>query len=141
MSEKETTFETKKIMELKDGEQGVNVKGRVLETKESRVIETRRGPRTISEAIIGDDTGRIKATLWGEKAGSLEEGKAVVIKGGWTTSYRGKVQLNIGSRTEIEETNDEDVPSMEEVPEDEPKAPFRRPQGFSRGRPTRRWRE
>lgn len=114
----------KKIMELNQGESFISVKARVLEASESKTIETRKGPRTISEAVIGDDTGRIKTTLWGEKAGELEEGKAVQITGAWTTGYRGKVQLNIGSKSEITEISDDEVPSEEEIPEEEPTVPY-----------------
>lgn len=117
--------QSKKVMELKEGDQGVVIKGRVLETRESRVIETKRGPRTISEAILGDDTGRVKVTLWGEKAGSLQEGEVVEIKGAWTSSFRGKVQLNVGYRTQVEKVDDSEAPPAEEVPEDEPTASYR----------------
>jgi replication factor A1 len=123
----------KKIMELKQGESPVNVRARVLETMESKTIETRRGPRTISEAILGDDTGRIKTTLWGEKAGTLKEGEAVSVEGAWTTSYRGKVQLNIGSKTEVKNIEDEEVPHSEDVPEEEPTAPYEPRSSYRQG--------
>ncbi len=137
MSSEEGSFEEKefkKIMDLKQGESPVNVKARVLETMESKTIETRRGPRTISEAVLGDDTGRIKTTLWGTKAGTLKEGEAVSVEGAWTTSYRGKVQLNIGSKTEVKEIEDQEVPKAEDVPEDEPTAPYEPREGYGRQR-------
>ncbi len=132
----ENTSQKKRIIDLKSGEENVHVTGRVLETTPPRVIQTRRGPRTISNAIIGDESGRVQVTLWGSKAGSLEEGKVVDIKGAWTTSYRGKVQLNIGRSTNVEEVSDEEAPQPEEIPEDQPTAPYTpsRRQGFSRGR-------
>ncbi|MCD6300538.1 MAG: single-stranded DNA-binding protein [Staphylothermus sp.] len=124
------------IIDLKANEENVHIRGRVLETSPPRVIQTRKGPRTISNAIIGDETGRVQATLWGTKAGSLEEGKVVDIQGAWTTSYRGKVQINIGKSTQIAEVNDSDVPQPENIPEDQPEAPYeprqRRPSGFRR---------
>jgi len=89
----------KKISELKEGEQNVSVTARVIDAQEPRVIETKKGPRTISEAYLGDDTGRIKTTFWGEKAGSVEKGDVVKIEGAWTTSFKGKVQLNVGSKS------------------------------------------
>jgi replication factor A1 len=131
MSEEENK---KKIIDLKPGEEHVHVSGRVLESSEPHQIQTRRGIRTISNAVIGDETGRVQATLWGSKAGTLEEGKVVDIKGAWTTAYRGKVQLNIGKSTEITEKEDTEAPAAEEIPEAEPTAPedYRPPrrQGF-----------
>lgn len=118
--EKEEGF--RKISSLREGEDNVNVRVRVLKTMDTKVVETRRGPRTISEALVGDDTGRIKMTLWGKHAGSLREGQAVEVSGAWTTSYRGEVQLNVGFRGEIKELEDDEVVSEAEIPEDVPKA-------------------
>jgi len=134
----------KKIMDLKNGESWLTVKGRVLEAGESKLIQTRKGPRTISEAVIGDETGRVKLTLWGDKAGSLEKGTVVKIEGAWTTSYKGEVQLNAGSKSKINKIDDNEIPAEEEIPEDRPKAPRTprqgfRPQGYGRGGYGRRW--
>jgi len=124
----------RKVSSLKEGEDDVTVEVRVLETREPKVIETRKGPRTISEAIVGDETGRIKLTLWGKHAGTLEEGQAVRVSGAWTTSYRGQVQLNVGYKGEIQEIGDDEVARAEDVPEDVPKAEggYQRRQGYRR---------
>jgi len=123
---------TKKVMELKQGESSITVKGRVLEANEPKTIETKKGTRTISEAVLGDETGRVKVTLWGDKAGTVEEGQAVKISGAWTTGYRGKVQLNVGSSSEVTQIDDSEVPSAEEVPESEPAAPMEERRSFDR---------
>ena len=136
--------QSKKISELKPGMNNVTVRVRVLETEEPRVITTRRGQRTISEAIVGDETGRIKLTLWGEAAGKVEQGAAVEISGAWTTAYRGQVVLNVGGRGRIMTIADEEVVSEDGVPEETPKAPhdWRPPQrgsGGFRGYKTRKY--
>ena len=132
----------KRIIDLKAGEEHVHITGRVLETTPPRQIQTRKGPRTISNAVIGDESGRIQATLWGSKAGTLKEGEVVDIKEAWTSSYRGKVQLNIGRSTIVERVEDTEAPTAEEIPEEEPTAPdtykprprrrFTRKRGFIR---------
>ncbi|MCE4602218.1 MAG: OB-fold nucleic acid binding domain-containing protein [Desulfurococcales archaeon] len=121
--------EERKISSLKEGMDNVSVKGRVISTEDPKVIQTRKGPRRISEAVIGDDTGRVKVTLWGKHAGTLEEGEAVEIRGAWTTSYRGEVQLNVGYKGEIERIGEDEVPSEEDIPENTPKAET----GYRRG--------
>jgi len=118
-----------KIIDLKPNEENVSVKGRVLETSPPKTINTRKGVRTISNAVIGDDSGRVQTTLWGEKAGSLKEGEVVEIKGAWTTSFRGKVQLNIGRSTDIQVVDDSEAPKPENIPTNEPTAPQ---EGFHR---------
>ncbi|MCD6323619.1 MAG: single-stranded DNA-binding protein, partial [Desulfurococcales archaeon] len=85
-----------KVMELKPEMNNLDIVVRVIEAGEPKVINTRSGQRTISEALVGDESGRVKLTLWGKAAGELTEGRAVEIKGAWTTTYRGDVQLNIG---------------------------------------------
>lgn len=120
--EKPNPTSEKKISELKEGEQNVTVTARVLDVQEPKVIETKKGPRTISEAYLGDETGRIKTTFWGEKAGSVEKGDVVKIEGAWTTSFKGKVQLNVGSKSSIEKVDDSEVPPEEEIPSEEPSA-------------------
>ncbi len=125
--------EKHKVADLHEGLDGIDLKVRVIEAREPKVIQTRKGNRVISEAIVGDETGRIKLTLWGKQAGVLHDGEAIEIKGAWTTSYRGEVQLNIGSRGEISKIDEEEVPSPDEVPKNVPKAESKPGyQGFNR---------
>jgi len=127
------------VIQLKPGMENVTVRVRVLNTTQPRTIETKKGTRTISNAIVGDSTGRVEAVLWGEKAATLKAGDVVEIKGAWVTEYRGKVQLNIGKGTSITHLPGDSVP--EEVPESSPKAtgrPFTPGRGSRRGFTTRR---
>ncbi len=127
-----------KISELKPDMNKVTTRVRVLETQEPKTVNTRKGPRTISEAIIGDETGRTKLTLWGNAAGSVEKGSAIEIRSAWTSVYKGQVMLNIGGRDNIVKIEDEAVPQEEEIPEDIPRAPedYRPPQRRTFGRQT-----
>ncbi len=128
--------DVRKVSSLKEGEDNVSVRVRVIKTMDPKVIDTRKGPRTISEAIVGDETGRIKLTLWGKHAGTLKEGQAVEVSGAWTTSYRGEVQLNVGYKGELKDVAEEDVPSEDEIPEETPKA--QNPRRVYQGPPRRR---
>jgi replication factor A1 len=112
-----------KVGNLKPNQDNVSVTVRVLEASEPKVIQTKSGPRTISEAIVGDDTGRVKLTLWGQLAGKVKQGMVVKIENAWTTAYRGKVQLNAGSRSKVTEMTDSDAPSADQIPTNEPEAP------------------
>lgn len=114
--------EARKILDLVEGLNGVTVKGRVIEVTEPRIVETRRGMARLSTAVIGDETGRITLTLWGDHAGTLKPGEVIIVDGGWTTSYRGYVQLNAGRRTRIEKVEEHEAPEASEIPEETPKA-------------------
>ncbi|ABU82133.1 OB-fold nucleic acid binding domain-containing protein [Ignicoccus hospitalis] len=113
-----------KIKDLKEGK-SVTIRGRVLEVSEKRVVNTKYGPAELSEAVVGDETGRVRVTLWRDKAGSLEVGDVVEIRDGWTTSYKGEVQVNVNRRTEIVKLDDSEAPSPEEIPEERPKSTAR----------------
>ena len=112
----------RKVSDLREGEDNVSIKVRVLSVDEPKVIHTKRGDRTISEAIVGDESGRIKLTMWGNQAGKINEGDAIELKGAWTTSFKGDVQLNIGSRGEINKIDEGSLPKPEDIPENTPKA-------------------
>ncbi len=130
-----------KVMELKPEMRNINMTVRVISSDEPKTINTRSGQRTISEAIVGDETGRVKLTLWGKAAGTVKEGQVIEIKGAWTTTYRGDVQLNIGGANNVKVVTEHNVPEAENIPENTPKAPegYRPPRrGFRRGYGTRR---
>jgi replication factor A1 len=110
-----------KISELRD-KRSVTIKGRVLEVSEKRTVNTKYGPTEMSEAVIGDETGRVRVTLWGDKAGSLKEGEVVEIKDAWAKSYRGEVQISVGKRSTITKLSDDEAPPAEEIPETRPRA-------------------
>ncbi|RLG89128.1 MAG: single-stranded DNA-binding protein [Thermoprotei archaeon] len=108
------------VKDLRPGMENVSIKVRVLEVNQPKVIQTRAGMRTLSEAVVGDGTGRVKLTLWGRAVGKLSEGRVFTIEGAWVTVFKGKVQLNAGSRTEIKEVSDESFPPSSDIPESEP---------------------
>ncbi|MEM2376100.1 MAG: single-stranded DNA-binding protein, partial [Sulfolobales archaeon] len=114
-----------------------------------KVIRTKAGERTISEALVGDNTGKVKLTLWGRVAGTISEGDVIEVMGGWTSVFRNEVQLNVGGRGKVNKVDASLVPESNEIPDATPKAPeqggqggggFRRPPPRGgRGRP-RGWR-
>ncbi|MEM1628183.1 MAG: OB-fold nucleic acid binding domain-containing protein [Desulfurococcaceae archaeon] len=107
------------IMDLKPGMENVAVKVRVISVDKPKVIQTKKGPRTISNAMIGDETGRVEATLWGEKAGSIDKGQVIEIKGAWVTEFKGKVQLNVGKSSTISQLPQDAV--SENIPDQMPR--------------------
>ncbi|AWR96673.1 single-stranded DNA-binding protein [Acidianus sulfidivorans JP7] len=129
-----------KIGNLKAGMESVNVSGRVLQVGEQKVVQTRNGQRTIREVILGDDTGRVKLTLWGNQGDNIKEGQVIKVENGWTTAFKGQVQLNAGSKSKISEGEEEGIPQADEIPETmpedhspQPRRNFRRG-GFRGGR-------
>jgi replication factor A1 len=50
----------------------------------------------VSTAIVADETGTIKMTLWNEQIEQVNVGDVVKVDNGYVTSFRGEIQLNIG---------------------------------------------
>jgi len=123
-----------KVKELKPGMEGVTVDVRVLESHGVRTVETKSGTRTLGEYVVGDESGRVKLIVWGQKASSLNVGDAVEIKNAWVTTYRGEVQLNAGKNSEITKIDDNTVPQAENIPEETPEAPQEKEASRPRGR-------
>ncbi|EWG07842.1 MAG: single-stranded DNA-binding protein [Candidatus Aramenus sulfurataquae] len=123
-----------KIGNLKGGMENVNVTARVLEVGEQKTIQTKNGPRTIRELVVGDETGRVKLTLWGTKFDDVKQGQAIRVENGWTTVFRGQVQLNAGSKSTVSEVEDNSAPSEDQIPENMPTDNSFQPRRSFRGR-------
>jgi replication factor A1 len=90
-----------KISELKAGDPNVEVKGKIIEVGESRNVNTRFGASTVADAIIKDETGQIKLTLWRDQISKVKSGDEVEIIGGYVKEWNGELQLGIGKNGEL----------------------------------------
>jgi replication factor A1 len=80
----------------------VNIKAKITELKEPREIMTKFGTATtLTEAVLEDETGTIKLTLWGKQADGLENDQEVEINDGFTKEFREELQLGVGKRGSI----------------------------------------
>ena len=87
-----------KIKDLRDGMKRVSVEGKVLEKSDTREVMSRFKDtmHKVATAIISDETGTIKLTLWNEQIGRVDVDNNVKVENGYVTSFRGEIQLNIG---------------------------------------------
>jgi replication factor A1 len=86
------------IRELADGMKRVSVEGKVVEKGDTREVKSRYKDETyrIADAVIADESGSIKLTLWNEQIEQVNVGDNVKIENGYVTSFKGEVQLNVG---------------------------------------------
>jgi replication factor A1 len=86
------------IKELRDGMKRVNVEGKIVEKGDTREVRSRFKDETyrIVDAVIADESGSIKLTLWNEQIEQVNLGDNVKIENGYVTSFKGEVQLNVG---------------------------------------------
>jgi replication factor A1 len=86
------------IIELKDGMKRVSVEAKVVEKGTPREVKSRYSEETykIVDAVVADETGSIKLTLWNEQIDQVNVGDNVKIENGYITSFKGETQLNVG---------------------------------------------
>jgi len=87
-----------KIKDLRNGMRRVDVTGKILEISEPREVTSRySGARhRVATAILADDSGKIKLTLWNKQIDQVSVNDTVQIENGYVTSFRGEIQLNVG---------------------------------------------
>jgi len=76
----------------------VSVQGKVTEKSDTREVVSRSKDQTykVATAMIADETGTIKLTLWNEQIDKVNVNNIVKIENGYITSFRGEIQLNTG---------------------------------------------
>jgi replication factor A1 len=74
----------------------------------------------VSNLALGDETGRVRVTLWDERADAAEEleaGQSIEIVDGYVRERDGSLELHVGSRSEINELEEavEFVPDATDI--------------------------
>jgi replication factor A1 len=92
-----------KIRDLRNGMKNVSVEAKVLEKSETHEVLSRFKDETykVATAIITDETGQIKMTLWNEQINQVNVNDTVKVENGYVTSFRGEIQLNVGRRGKL----------------------------------------
>jgi replication factor A1 len=86
------------IKDLRNGMKRVTVEANVVEKGETREVRSRYKDETynVADAVVADETGSIKLTLWNEQIDQVEVGNRIKIENGYVTSFKGEIQLNVG---------------------------------------------
>ena len=86
------------IKDLQDGQKRVSVEAKVVEKSEVREVKSRFKDETyrIVDAVVADETGSIKLTLWNDQINLVNIGDNIKIENGYITSFKGEIQLNVG---------------------------------------------
>lgn len=105
-SEKEIEYEETftPIADVTASMENINISGRVLDISEVRTFEKKDGtPGRVGNLLLGDESGKIRVTLWDEKSDFLDEtdfDESVEIIHAYAreNSYSQQVELNLGAR-------------------------------------------
>ncbi len=86
-----------KIIELKPGMKRVEITAKVIEKSDPREVTTRFGDTSrVATAVVQDDSGTIKLSLWNETIDQVNVNDTVKIENGYVTTFKGETQLNAG---------------------------------------------
>ncbi len=111
------------ISDLEEDMGSVNIFAEVIDVGDLREFENENGEGKVRSIKLGDETGKIRASLWGKHAElELEEGDRLRIEHAYTRERYGEVELNVGYRgkTEIKENGvsyKQKITSLSEVSE------------------------
>ena len=88
------------------GQSDVVLQGRVLDTEGIRTFDRDDGSQgQVANLTLGDETGRVRVTLWDERAPRAEElaaGATVEVVDGYVRERDGEIELHVGDRGRIE---------------------------------------
>jgi len=85
------------VRDLRAGMKRVNLKAEVLEIPKPAQVHTQFGNTVmVVNAIVGDETGKIKLCLWEGQIGSINIGENIELKNAQVCVFRGERQLRLG---------------------------------------------
>jgi hypothetical protein len=106
----------KQIRDLRFGMKRINIKARVLNIPEAKVVSTRYGELArVTNALIADETGTIKLCLWNERVDAIIIDSVVQITNANVTKFRGENQLTLGRNAELNMVESAGFPSSKEI--------------------------
>lgn len=104
--------DTYTVEDLSLGLSDVNLRGKVLDTDTIRTFDRDDGSQgRVANFTLGDETGRIRVTLWDERADTIEDidpDTSVEVVDGYVRERNGNLELHVGNRGAVEEI-DEDI--------------------------------
>ncbi len=125
------------VKDLTENSKNVNATLKVIETGETKEIQSKFGAKRVSEVKVADATGCIILSLWDDQIGKIAVGDTISIQNGYISVVRNSMRLNIGkygkmllSEEPLSEVNTENNVSDRHVEQPERQ---RRGGGFNRG--------
>lgn len=75
----------------------VSLKAMVVEVPKPKMVYTRYGTQAfVSNALISDETGTLRMSLWNQQISKVSEGDRINIENGKVATFKGERQLRLG---------------------------------------------
>jgi len=86
-----------KISELKTGMRNVSIVAKVDSVGEPRTVNLRAGgTNTVADAVVSDESGNIKLSLWGDDVNKIQAGDKLSIENGYINTFKGENSISVG---------------------------------------------
>jgi replication factor A1 len=87
------------IKDLRSGMKKITLKAEIIEISEPSSVVTRFGNMAnVANALVSDESGKIKLCLWNEQIGTVSVGDTVEIENASVSTFKGERQLRIGRK-------------------------------------------
>lgn len=90
-----------KISEIKIGGK-IDVEGTIKNIGDTRVFNKFGKELSVANAILEDESGKIKMSLWNDEIMQMEEGKKIKVVNGYCSEFQGEKQLSAGKFGKLE---------------------------------------
>jgi replication factor A1 len=90
------------IKDLEARQRNVDIVGEILEISDTRTFEKFGTQGRVANAVIKDETGQVKLSLWNEQIDQVKVGDKVAIKNGYVGEWQGELQLTTGKQGTLE---------------------------------------
>ena len=90
------------ISELTMGQGNVEVEGTITEIGETKNFNKFGKELSVANAILKDDSGSIKLTLWNDDVTRFKDGDKVKVVNGYVNEFQGEKQLTSGKFGSLE---------------------------------------
>ena len=79
------------------------IEGFIESISEPRTVNLKMGGQAqVADAMLKDDTGQIKLSLWDAQIKMVKQGSKVRIENGYISTFRGENSLNVGKFGKLE---------------------------------------
>lgn len=90
------------IKDIKPNTGNIDLVLNIVEKEKPRSFEKFGKPGRVCNALVRDETGEIKMTLWNDDIDKVEVGDKVHLQNGWCSEFKGEKQISTGRFGKIE---------------------------------------
>jgi replication factor A1 len=105
-----------KISELFAKQGNVEVTGTIKEIEAPRIFNKFGKDLKVANAILEDESGTVKLTLWNDDVEKFKAGDVVRISNGYVGEFQGEKQLTSGKFGKIEKASGDSIQSNDSKP-------------------------